>query len=204
MTADQVMQYALPAFVLAIVVEAIFSWRYQRGWYAPKDTALSLGLLVLSSLVDLLPKLLAVFLFYQLYAISPFSETLHGRWWAWPLLFVLDDFIYYWFHRANHEIRLFWAGHQAHHSATLMNFGTALRQGVGERLHKYFFWLPLPLLGFDPGMVLLMISLNLIYQFWVHTESVKKLPTWIEFVMNTPSHHRVHHASNVQIGRAHV
>jgi sterol desaturase/sphingolipid hydroxylase (fatty acid hydroxylase superfamily) len=145
-----------------------------------------------------LPKGLAVYLFYQLYAVSPFSQVLQGQWWAWPLLFVLDDFIYYWFHRANHEIRLFWAGHQAHHSATLMNFGTALRQGVGERLHKYFFWLPLPLLGFDPVMVLSMISLNLIYQFWVHTESIDRLPAWIEFVMNTPSHHRVHHASNVR------
>ena len=134
------MQFALPIFILAILVEALVSWRYQRGWYAPKDTALSLGLLVLSAVVDLLPKGLAVYLFYQLYAVSPFSQVLQGQWWAWPLLFVLDDFIYYWFHRANHEIRLFWAGHQAHHSATLMNFGTALRQGVGERLHKYFFW----------------------------------------------------------------
>jgi sterol desaturase/sphingolipid hydroxylase (fatty acid hydroxylase superfamily) len=198
LTAEQAVQFALPIFILAILVEALVSWRYQRGWYAPKDTALSLGLLVLSSVVDLLPKVLAVYLFYQLYAVSPFSQVLQGQWWAWPLLFVLDDFIYYWFHRANHEIRLFWAGHQAHHSATLMNFGTALRQGVGERLHKYFFWLPLPLLGFDPVMVLSMISLNLIYQFWVHTESIDRLPAWIEFVLNTPSHHRVHHASNVR------
>ena len=120
------------------------------------------------------------------------------QWWAWLLLFLLDDFIYYWFHRANHEIRLLWAGHVPHHSSQKLNFGTALRQGVTERAHKYFFWVPLPLLGFDPFMVFLMIGINLLYQFWVHTELVHRLPKGVEYVFNTPSHHRVHHASNVR------
>ena len=112
--------------------------------------------------------------------------------------FFLDDFLYYWFHRANHEVRLFWAGHVPHHSSVKLNFGTALRQGVGERIHKYFFWLPLPLLGFDPVMIFTIIALNLIYQFWVHTELVTRLPGFFEAIFNTPSHHRVHHASNVR------
>ena len=73
-----------------------------------------------------------------------------------------------------------------------------MRQGVGERVHKYCFWVPLPLLGFDPLMIFTIIALNLIYQFWVHTELVKKLPRVIEWLFNTPSHHRVHHASNVR------
>ena len=128
-------------------------------WYQPRDTALSLGLLVLSALIDVLPKALAVVVFYQLYELSPLKTVVGTHWWAWCLLFVLDDLIYYWFHRANHEVRLFWAGHEAHHSAQIMNFGTALRQGVGERIHKYWFWLPLPLLGFHPVMVLTMWEL---------------------------------------------
>jgi sterol desaturase/sphingolipid hydroxylase (fatty acid hydroxylase superfamily) len=78
-----------------------------------------------------------------------------------------------------------------------MNFATALRQGVGERVHKYVFWLPLPLLGFDPLMIFTMMSINLFYQYWLHTELIGRLPDWIEFVFNTPSHHRVHHASNI-------
>jgi len=113
-------------------------------------------------------------------------------------LFFLDDFSYYWFHRSNHEIRLLWAGHVNHHSSEYLNFGTALRQGVGERVHKMVFWLWLALLGFDAGMILTMIGLNLIYQFWVHTEVVRQLPAWVEGVFNTPSHHRVHHASNTR------
>lgn len=78
-----------------------------------------------------------------------------------------------------------------------MNFATALRQGVGERLHKYVFWIPLPLLGFDPLMIFTMMSWNLFYQYWLHTELIRRLPAWYEFVFNTPSHHRVHHASNI-------
>ena len=100
--------------------------------------------------------------------------------------------------RTNHEVRLLWAGHVPHHSAIKMNFATALRQGVGERIHKFFFWVWLPLLGFDALMIFIMISINLTYQFWVHTELVDKLPRWIEYVFNTPSHHRVHHASNIR------
>jgi sterol desaturase/sphingolipid hydroxylase (fatty acid hydroxylase superfamily) len=91
-----------------------------------------------------------------------------------------------------------WAGHVSHHSAIKMNFATALRQGVFERVHKYFFWLPLPLLGFDPMMIFTVMSINLFYQFWLHTELVGRLPAWFEAVFNTPSHHRVHHASNIR------
>ncbi|MEM8907102.1 MAG: sterol desaturase family protein, partial [Bacteroidota bacterium] len=143
-------------------------------------------------------KLLAFMAFYALHDWSPLRDVVQRQWWAWGLLFLLDDFIYYWFHRLNHEVRLFWAGHVPHHSAIRMNFSTALRQGVGERLHKFLFWLILPLLGFDPLMIFTVMSINLIYQFWVHTELVDRLPWAIEWLFNTPSHHRVHHASNIR------
>jgi len=149
-------------------------------------------------IVDLLPKFGFFYIAYQLHEISPLKDVIGRQWWAWGLLFFLDDFIYYWFHRLNHEVRLFWAGHVSHHSAVRMHLVTALRQGVGERIHKYAFWMPLPLLGFDALMVFMMMSINLFYQFWVHTELVKKLPRPIEFIFNTPSHHRVHHASNIR------
>lgn len=198
MSADDLTALALPAFMVAIALEAVFAYKQQKGWYEGKDTLLSLGLLALSAVIDLVPKAMAVWVFYQLYHLSPWQAVLAPSLMSWCLLFVLDDLIYYWFHRCNHEVRLFWAGHEAHHSARLMNFGTALRQGVGERIHKYWFWTPLPLLGFDPAMVLTMIALNLIYQFWVHTETVKQLPGWVEFLFNTPKHHRVHHAANLR------
>ena len=82
----------------------------------------------------------------------------------------LDDLTYYSFHRANHEVRFLWAGHVSHHNSQYYNYGTALRQGVGERVIKYLFWCPLALLGFDPVMIITMMSVSLIYQFWLHTE----------------------------------
>ena len=153
---------------------------------------------IITAIVEFLPKLLAFMAFFYLHEISPLRDVVEHQWWAWLFLFFADDFSYYWFHRSNHEVRLFWAGHVPHHSSEYMNFGTALRQGVGERLHKYLFWLWLPLLGFDPVMLFVVMSVNLLYQFWVHTELVDKLPRPIEFILNTPSHHRVHHASNIR------
>jgi hypothetical protein len=140
----------------------------------------------------------ALAIMVQLHDISPLRDVVKHQWWAWVLLFFLDDLTFYWFHRSNHEVRLLWAGHVNHHSSQYFNFGTALRQGVGERLHKFLFWLWLPLLGFDPAMIITMISISLFYQFWIHTRAVDKLHPWFEAVFNTPSHHRVHHGSNVR------
>lgn len=195
---DDLSLVAVPVYLLAIALEAL--WTRGRGlqWYRRRDTVVSLSTGVLSLLVEVIPRLLAIAAMVYLHDISPLRDVVGRQWWAWLLLFFLDDFSYYWFHRANHEVRLFWAGHVNHHSSRYLNFGTALRQGVGERLHKFLFWLWLPLLGFDAGMVITMISISLFYQFWIHTRAVGRLHPWIEAVFNTPSHHRVHHASNVR------
>jgi sterol desaturase/sphingolipid hydroxylase (fatty acid hydroxylase superfamily) len=195
---DDLSVFAVPLFLVAVLVEAIWSRLTERKLYKLEDTVVSLLMLVASGVVEVLPRLAAVAAIVYLHEVSPLRDVVVRQWWAWLALFFLDDFSYYWFHRLNHQIRLFWAGHVNHHSSEYLNLGTALRQGVGERIHKMLFWLWLPLLGFDTGMILTMIGLNLIYQFWVHTEAVRKLPTWFEAVFNTPSHHRVHHASNIR------
>ncbi|MFO1466636.1 MAG: sterol desaturase family protein [Steroidobacteraceae bacterium] len=116
---------------------------------------------------------------------------------SWLLLFVLDDFVYYWFHRASHEHRLWWASHVNHHSSQHYNFSTAVRQSwTGLLVGTWLPWVPLALLGFSPWMILTQQGVSLFYQFWIHTESVGRLPRWVEAVFNTPSHHRVHHAAN--------
>lgn len=188
----------MPLFLAAIGLEAIWSRRQGLDWYRGRDTFVSLCMLVASALVELLPRLLAVGLMFKLHEISPLRDVVGRQWWAWLLLFFLDDFTYYWFHRMNHEVRLLWAGHVNHHSSQYLNFGTALRQGVGERVHKFLFWLWLPLLGFDPFMIITMIGISLFYQFWIHTHAVDRMHPWLEAVLNTPSHHRVHHGSNVR------
>lgn len=195
---DDLTFVSLPLFFLAIGLEAWWSWRRNLGWYRGADTVASLSMMVFAGMVEIVPRLVAIGIMVKLHEISPLRDVVQRQWWAWLLLFLLDDFSYYWFHRLNHQVRLFWAGHVNHHSSRHLNFGTALRQGVGERVHKFLFWLWLPLLGFDPAMIITMITISLFYQFWIHTRAVRRLHPWVEAVFNTPSHHRVHHASNVR------
>ena len=195
---DDLIYIFLPVFLLALVIEVVIDRKRNLQLFDRKDSIASLWMTLFVVFVDVLPKFGALVAFFFLHSISPLADIVQRQWWAWVLLFFLDDLTYYVMHRSNHEVRLLWAGHVSHHSAIKMNFATALRQGVTERVHKYLFWLPLPLLGFDPLMVFTMMSLNLFYQFWLHTELINRLPTWFEAVFNTPSHHRVHHASNIR------
>jgi sterol desaturase/sphingolipid hydroxylase (fatty acid hydroxylase superfamily) len=117
--------------------------------------------------------------------------------WAWVLLFVLDDFTYYVFHRISHRCRFWWAAHVNHHSSEEYNLSTAMRQPwTGVVVGTWMPWIPLAWLGFPPEMILTQQGLNLFYQFWLHTEAVRRLPAWFEYLFNTPSHHRVHHGAN--------
>lgn len=191
---DKLLYFALPVFFVSMLME----YQISKKKYNLKDTKVSVLMMVFSGIIEFIPKVLAFVIFFYLYEISPLKNVIGRQWWAWSLLLFADDFTYYWFHRLNHEVRLFWAGHVPHHSSIHMNLGTALRQGVGERIHKFFFWLWIPLLGFDPLMMFTMMGISLIYQFFVHTELINRLPKPIEFIFNTPSHHRVHHASNIR------
>lgn len=116
---------------------------------------------------------------------------------AWALLVVLDDFCYYWFHRVHHESRFFWAAHVTHHSSQKYNLSTALRQSWIP-LTSLPFYIPVFLLGFSPVQWAFVHGINLVYQFWIHTEAIDRMWRWFEAVFNTPSHHRVHHGSNPQ------
>ena len=195
---DRLIQFVLPLFFVAIVVEAVWARWGERDLYERRDFVASMWMLFGSVVIEIVPKTFLVALLFELHEWSPLRDVVGRQPWAWVLLFFLDDLTYYWFHRLNHEVRFLWAGHVNHHSSRRMNLGTALRQGVGERVYKYALWLPLAALGFDPAMILLMIGLNLTYQFWVHTEAIRRLPAWYEAIFNTPSHHRVHHGSNAR------
>ncbi|WP_245662306.1 sterol desaturase family protein [Tenacibaculum soleae] len=191
---DKLLYFVLPIFFISMVIE----YKISKEKYSLNDTKVSLLMMLFSAIVEFIPKIVAFIVFFFLYELSPLKDTVGRQWWAWIILFLADDFAYYWFHRLNHEVRLFWAGHVPHHSSIYMNLGTALRQGVGERAHKFLFWIWIPLLGFDPLMMFTMMGVSLIYQFFIHTELIDKLPKPIEYIFNTPSHHRVHHASNIR------
>jgi sterol desaturase/sphingolipid hydroxylase (fatty acid hydroxylase superfamily) len=187
--------YAVPLFVLLIVAEMIWARRNAPHKYEPKDTLNSLLFGFGSSIAGLLFGGIAAAIALRGYEMRPF--TLPWAWWVWPLCFVLDDFAYYVFHRAAHRVRWFWASHVNHHSSQHYNLSTALRQSwTGFFSINFIFRLPLVFLGFHPMMILFCGAVNLIYQFWIHTEVIGRMPRWFEYVMNTPSHHRVHHGIN--------
>nr|WP_194954485.1 sterol desaturase family protein [Sphingopyxis solisilvae] len=191
--------YAIPAFILLLIAEMIVARRADKSRYEARDTLNSLmlgtGSQVASALVGGIVVGLAVWL--HQYRLFDIGIDFKSWWWAWILCFFLDDLAYYVFHRSAHRVRWFWASHVIHHSSQHYNLSTALRQTwTGFISLGFIFRLPLFLIGFPPAMVFFCAGLNLIYQFWIHTEAIKRLPKWFEAVMNTPSHHRVHHGVN--------
>nr|HEX4317853.1 sterol desaturase family protein [Kofleriaceae bacterium] len=187
---------SIPMFLAAIVVEA----RLERGrrdvvGYEIRDTFASLTMGVLNVIISAGAKLLAIPLFEIIYD-HRVADLGDAGWWAWLVLLFAEDFCYYWFHRAHHEIRVLWAAHVVHHSSQHFNLSTALRQTLLTPFTAPLFWTPLLVVGFPVWMVMTAQGWSLLYQFWLHTELAPKLGP-LEAVMNTPSHHRVHHGKNV-------
>ncbi len=190
--------YAIPGFLLLLSLEAWFSYRENRHLYAGRDTWTSLGLGIGNVIVGFGTKALIFGLFTLLYRYRLFTLDA-GTWWFWVLLFFADDFSYYWFHRVSHGVNWFWASHVVHHSSQYYNLAAALRQTwTGNATGSFLFWAWMPLVGFHPVWILFMQQVSLIYQFWIHTETIDRLPRPIEAIFNTPSHHRVHHGSDLK------
>jgi sterol desaturase/sphingolipid hydroxylase (fatty acid hydroxylase superfamily) len=187
---------AIPMFVITIIAEMIAVRRGAAiGAYDWRDTATSLAMGLGSTIMGGLlgGAVGAIGLWLWQFRLT----TLPATWWVVALCFVVDDLAYYCFHRAAHRVRWFWASHVIHHSSQHYNLSTALRQTwTGVFSLSFIFRLPLVLLGFHPAMLLFVGGVNLIYQFWIHTEAIRRFPPWFEAVMNTPSHHRVHHGTN--------
>lgn len=192
---NDIVIYAIPGFILLLLLEVWFSARHHKQWFDAKDTSSSLAMGIGSVIIGLIGKLLVFGAYSFVYKYHIFD--IEVTWWAWVFLIFGEDFTYYWFHRISHESRYFWASHVVHHSSKHYNLGTALRQTwTGDLTGGFIFWLWLPLIGFHPVWVMMMQSISLLYQFWIHTEAINKLPRPVEYLFNTPAHHRVHHSSD--------
>lgn len=191
--------FALPAIALLIAVE-LLALRFGSDGdevkrYDPRDHRASiltgLGALVVTTLLK--AGSLALYAYIHAY-LSPWHLPAN-TWFTWLLVFVGVDLTIYGYHRMAHRVRVMWAGHQVHHSSEYLNVSTALRRKWAQWFEKLI-WIPMVFLGIPPVMIFTMQSLHLIYGLWVHTEKIGKLPRAIEFVLVTPSHHRVHHGSD--------
>lgn len=190
-----IIHYAIPGFIILMIVESTFSAIQDARLYEIKDTAASLAMGIGNVVIKLVVKVPILAAYLVMYD-HRFFELGRG-WQSWLLLFFLEDLTYYVFHRVSHKCRFFWASHVNHHSSQKYNLSTALRQTWTGVMTGFIFWLWLPLLGFHPLMVMTMQAISLLYQFWIHTETVHKMGV-LEGFMNTPSHHRVHHGRNIK------
>lgn len=188
---------AVPFFVLTIILEiALTRFKAVKAHYETKDTMASLAMGLGSNVAGLLTGGAAFAATVWVWQHRVFDIPMTALW-AWVAIFFLEDLTYYWFHRLSHERRFWWAAHVNHHSSQHYNLSTALRQTwTGGLAGTWALWLPLAFLGFPPAMLAIQKGVSLVYQFWIHTEAIRRMPRWFEAVFNTPSHHRVHHARN--------
>tara|TARA_R110002167_G_scaffold66677_3_gene188741 strand:+ start:1801 stop:3033 length:1233 start_codon:yes stop_codon:yes gene_type:complete len=185
--------YAVPFFFLLIVIEVLLEKAKGTDYYRVNDSINSLTAGVLSRMTGIIKLLVPLTIYVVAYEQMALFQ-MPSNWWMWLTAFVLYDFCYYWNHRLGHEMNILWAAHVVHHSSEEYNLTTALRQS-GSSFFSWIFYLPMAILGFEPLVLITVGSLNLIYQFWVHTRHIPKLG-WYEWVFVTPSNHRVHHAQN--------
>lgn len=189
------MLIAIGGFVLLMLIEFIYGKFKKKQLYRLSDTITNLNIGIGSQIFGLLYKVViygAIYGVYQYFAIFKIPINV----WSVLACVVLYDFIFYWAHRWGHEMNLFWGAHVVHHQSEEYNLSVALRQPWFHSLLSFFMFLPLPIIGFDPILILSVSLFSTLFQFWIHTKEIGKLPKWYEFIFNSPSHHRVHHGVN--------
>ncbi len=191
----QVYWIALPIFVSLVLIEAAISWWKGRAAYTWRESLASIGVGVGHKLTGMIKIGASGGVAYYAWE-HRLTEVPLNSWWGILALFIGVELAYYWFHRLSHEVRWMWASHSVHHSAEHLNVLAAYRLGwTGFLSGGWLVFMPLVWIGFHPAAVFLTLGLNLIYQSWIHTDLIPKLG-WLEYVLNTPSNHRVHHATN--------
>jgi len=186
---------AIPGFLLLVLVEWLVVRHKNKEAFSLSDSVTNLNLGVGQVLLGVVFKsfLLGVYaLFYEQLRFFTIEPGLV----SWIICFVAFDFCFYWAHRLSHEINFLWGAHVVHHQSENYNLTVALRQSWFHNMLAFFIFLPIPMLGVDPVTFFTVLPINSFYQFWIHTETIKNMPRWFEFVFNTPAHHRVHHGVN--------
>ena len=189
----QVIWYAAPIMFALVLLEYILGRKRFDNLYDGKDFLASLSIGIGNLLLNGTMKvaMFSVFLFF--YNLTPFK--IPHTWWSYILCLITLDFFRYWAHRIAHEQRFWWSTHVVHHSSEQYNFSVSFRLSWTQNL-KIVFFLPVIMLGFHPLVFIIVHQIEVLYQFWIHTELIRKLPKPIEYIFTTPSHHRVHHSVN--------
>lgn len=188
--------FAIPVFFILIGLELWLANRKHAVVYRMNDALTNISCGIVQQVFAVLMRGTLILGYLFLHEHYRLAELGAEHWWVWVLCFVGVDFFYYWFHRYAHEISIMWGGHIVHHQSEEYNLSVALRQSAFQGLFSWVFYLPLAFLGFDPLVFLVVAQFQTLYQFWIHTRLIGRMPAWFEYVFNTPSHHRVHHGIN--------
>jgi sterol desaturase/sphingolipid hydroxylase (fatty acid hydroxylase superfamily) len=183
-----------PLYIIVIIIELLLSNARPPSGYSRKDTWQNIYLMLLNSGIDLAFRAVYIGIILTFFYNHSFT-TIQMPWLYWLILIIFEDFMYYWLHRVDHHVRLFWATHVTHHSSEKFNFTVGFRSSVMEPLYRFVYFIPLALCGFRPIDIAFIYSVTQIWGILVHTERINKLG-WLEYILVTPSHHRVHHGSN--------
>lgn len=189
--------YAIPFFLLTIGIELFYAFRKGKKWYSFEDTITNLNLGIGSQATGAITKLLILGSYAYVYEYRIISLP-ENAWWMFIIGFVVFDYIHYWAHRLGHEWNYMWGAHIVHHQSEEFNLSVALRQSWIHSAISFFLFLPMAYLGVSPLIVMTATAIDTLYQYWIHTKAIDKMPRWFEYLLNTPSHHRVHHATNPQ------
>jgi alkylglycerol monooxygenase len=187
--------YAIPVFLATILIEAWVAHRRGTAVYNVGDAVTSLHMGVLSQVTNSFAKLATLGIYVAVYENLRVATWPTEPLWAWAAALLVYDFLYYWFHRLSHEVAVLWAAHVVHHTSEYFNLSTALRQTSTGAALGWLFYLPMAVAGVPPMMFVVVALINLLYQYWPHTQLIGKLG-WVDRVFVTPSNHRVHHGQN--------
>ncbi|MES2590796.1 MAG: sterol desaturase family protein [Bacteroidota bacterium] len=185
---------SMPIYIIVIGAELLFSYIHQKQYYSTKGIFANIYLSALNFGLDILVRGICLFVLNYFYQFKIFEIQYIYAYWI--LLLICQDFMYYWLHRFDHFCRLFWAVHVTHHSSEEFNLTVGFRSSVFQPLYRFVYFIPLAIVGFQPMDIMFMYAATQIYGILIHTKTVNKLGV-LEWFMSTPSHHRVHHASNI-------
>ena len=184
-----------PLYLVVIGIEVFLSNLRKQESYTLKDTLQNIYMMIVNGSIDLLFRAIYIGLILTFFFQYRIAEPIANPWVYWIILLLFEDFMYYWLHRVDHHCRLFWATHVTHHSSSKFNLTVGFRSSVMEPLYRFIYFIPIAFCGFQPIDIAFIYSLTQTWGILVHTEKINKLG-WLEYILVTPSHHRVHHGSN--------
>jgi len=195
MTAHEVVPLVAGGVMFAaFALEGVTSFVRRDGYYDPKDTIVNLAVALGYILASLGLGVLITLVLYPVWKLTPLRWSM-DRWWHWVVLFVVNDFFFYWSHRASHKYRFMWASHWVHHNSGKLNLSTGMRNSWVGAAIDWVFFVPVVALGFPPLYLAALVPVASGWDYMTHTPYIGKLPV-LDFIFNTPSNHRVHHATN--------